>query len=133
MLRRYSLPLVLLAAMVPAVSASAQSGLQYWPSPTSAPAHTQHVQSFHTPHRVLYGQPMYYGNQLRSASVGSVYQGYAARRIATSSYGTRLPVWHDTTHLDYHGPSLVPHGSHFHFQPGHYDVHRTGHWDVYRH
>ena len=36
--------------------------------------------------------------------------------------------YHDTTHLDYHAPSLVPHGNHYDYRPGHYDVHRTGHW-----
>ncbi|TWT51433.1 hypothetical protein Pla22_42110 [Rubripirellula amarantea] len=36
--------------------------------------------------------------------------------------------YHDTTHLDYHAPSLQRHGNHFHYQPGHYDVHQTGHW-----
>ena len=42
-------------------------------------------------------------------------------------------TWHDTTHLDYHGPSLVPHRGHFDYVPGHYDVHRSGHWDTHRH
>ena len=41
--------------------------------------------------------------------------------------------WHDTSHLDYHGPSLVPHRGHFDYVPGHYDVHRTGHWDHHGH
>ena len=41
----------------------------------------------------------------------------------------RRPVWHDTTHLDYHGPSLQRHGNHYDYVPGHYDVHRSGHWD----
>ena len=35
---------------------------------------------------------------------------------------------HDTTHLDYHAPQIRRHGNHFHVQPGHYDVHRSGHW-----
>lgn len=38
------------------------------------------------------------------------------------------PVWHDTTHLDYHPGGYVPHGNHFDYQPGHYDLHQTGHW-----
>ena len=37
--------------------------------------------------------------------------------------------WHDTSHWDYHPPQLVPHGNHFHVQPGHYDWHQDGHWD----
>lgn len=30
-------------------------------------------------------------------------------------------------HYDYHAPSLVPHGNHYHYQPGHYDKHYGGH------
>jgi hypothetical protein len=36
--------------------------------------------------------------------------------------------YHDTTHLDYHRPTVIPHNGHFDYVPGHYDVHRTGHW-----
>jgi hypothetical protein len=38
------------------------------------------------------------------------------------------PVWHDTTHYDYHPGGFVPHGNHYHYIPGHYDLHRSGHW-----
>jgi len=41
--------------------------------------------------------------------------------------------WHNTTHLDYHALSLVPHRGHLDYVPGHYDVHRSGHWDIHRH
>ncbi|MCA9128738.1 MAG: hypothetical protein KDB22_16750 [Planctomycetales bacterium] len=92
-----------------------------------------------------YSQPYYgqgfYGNQLQSANLGTVYQGYSARINSGayySGYGNVLPshrvhqpVYHDTTHLDYHAPSVIRHGSHYDFVPGHYDVHRTGHWDYY--
>lgn len=44
------------------------------------------------------------------------------------SYGWRTPTYHDTTHLDYHAPTIRRHGNHLHVQPGHYDVHNTGHW-----
>ncbi len=40
----------------------------------------------------------------------------------------RRPVYHDTSHLDYHAPSINRHGNHYDYVPGHYDVHRTGHW-----
>jgi hypothetical protein len=40
----------------------------------------------------------------------------------------RQPTYHNTTHLDYHAPQLVPHNGHLDYVPGHYDVHRTGHW-----
>jgi hypothetical protein len=58
---------------------------------------------------------------------GAGYGGY-------QSYGGHVHrSWHDTTHLDYHAPSLVPHRGHFDYVPGHYDVHRTGHWDTHHH
>ncbi|MEO8271724.1 MAG: hypothetical protein ABI557_18520 [Aureliella sp.] len=44
-------------------------------------------------------------------------------------YQVRRPVYHDTTHLDYHAPSLQRHGFHYHVVPEHYDVHHTGHID----
>jgi hypothetical protein len=37
--------------------------------------------------------------------------------------------WHDTTHLDYHPGEYVRHRNHYHYVPGHYDVHNDGHWD----
>lgn len=39
------------------------------------------------------------------------------------------PVWHDTSHYHYHGPSAVRHRNHYHVVPGHYHLHRSGHWD----
>ena len=51
-------------------------------------------------------------------------RGFGVHGIHRSNRGG----FHDTTHLDYHPPQLVPHGNHFDVQPGHYDVHRTGHW-----
>lgn len=45
-------------------------------------------------------------------------------------YGSRFGhgFYHDTSHLDYHPTQIIPHGNHYHVQPGHYDLHRTGHW-----
>jgi hypothetical protein len=40
----------------------------------------------------------------------------------------RPPAYHDTTHYDYHPPTVYRHGSHYHVMPGHYDLHRSGHW-----
>ncbi len=65
------------------------------------------------------------------------YPGYGAGRVHRSFYGAGFGGghghghrrWHDTSHYDYHGPSLVPHGNHYDFVPGHYDFHRSGHWD----
>jgi hypothetical protein len=39
--------------------------------------------------------------------------------------------WHDTTHYDYHPGGYVPHFNHYHYAPGHYDLHRSGHWDAH--
>ena len=51
----------------------------------------------------------------------------AYRGVPLPSYGHR-GWYHDTTHLDYHPTEIRRHGNHYHVQPGHYDVHRSGHW-----
>jgi hypothetical protein len=38
------------------------------------------------------------------------------------------PTYHDTTHLHYHQGGYQQHGNHFHYVPGHYDVHQSGHY-----
>ncbi|MGL4514712.1 MAG: hypothetical protein ACRCT8_16615 [Lacipirellulaceae bacterium] len=72
--------------------------------------------------RVVVGYPGYGGGY------GSP---YGHRRVV--GYGGHghhgRSVWHDTSHYDWHGPSLQPHGNHFDYVPGHYDFHRDGHWD----
>ena len=68
----------------------------------------------------------HYGGYHTLPSYSSLYSGGLGYN---SGYQVRRPVYHDTTHLDYHGPSLQRHGLHFHVVPGHYDVHRTGHFD----
>ncbi|WP_442509007.1 hypothetical protein SH528x_000553 [Novipirellula sp. SH528] len=47
---------------------------------------------------------------------------------SSHGHGWGFPTYHDTSHLHYHAPQLQRHGNHFHIQPGHFDVHRTGHW-----
>jgi hypothetical protein len=39
--------------------------------------------------------------------------------------------WHDTTHYDYVAPRIVPHYNHFHYQPGGYILHQSGHYDLH--
>jgi len=39
------------------------------------------------------------------------------------------PRYHDTTHYDYHPTTVYRHRNHFHVQPGHFDLHQSGHWD----
>lgn len=63
---------------------------------------------------------------------GSAYYGYrTSSRGAYSSWGFSArprSYYHDTSHFDYHPPSLQRHRNHYHYVPGHYDYHRTGHW-----
>lgn len=72
-----------------------------------------------------------YGNMGRGYYGGSGFnQGFGGYPVYG---GHNHQVWHDTSHLDYHAPSLVPHRGHYDYVPGHYHLHRTGHWDVYHH
>ena len=47
-----------------------------------------------------------------------------------SHYGTPIRNYrsYSQPHLDYHGPSIVPHGNHLDYVPGHYDVHYGSHY-----
>lgn len=54
----------------------------------------------------------------------SYHPGYYGHRSHHGHHG----YYHDTTHLDYHPPQIVPHGNHYDYVPGHYDLHRSGHW-----
>ena len=38
------------------------------------------------------------------------------------------PTYHNTSHYDYHPGGFQQHGNHFHYVPGHYDFHQTGHY-----
>ena len=64
------------------------------------------------------------------SNYGSGYSGYGYQSVPVYQ-GHSQRVWHDTSHLDYHGPSLIRHRGHYDYVPGHYDVHRSGHWDRY--
>jgi len=70
-----------------------------------------------------YGYGGGYGSGI-SLSVGG------GRGVSFSSYRPvyRRPTWHDTSHLDYYRGGFVPHGYHYDYVPGHYRVHRTGHY-----
>jgi hypothetical protein len=76
-----------------------------------------------------YGYGGGYGYGGIGIRVGSHYPSYRV----PANYGSRYSAYrrgnyHDTSHLDYHPTEIRRHGSHFHVQPGHYDIHRTGHW-----
>jgi hypothetical protein len=67
------------------------------------------------------------------AHYGNHYGGY--RTVRYGLYGDGCygggHVWHDTSHYDYHPSEFVRHRNHYHFVPGHWDYHDTGHWDHY--
>ncbi len=58
---------------------------------------------------------------------------YAPQIYTYPGYPVHHQTWHDTSHYDYHPGGLQRHGNHFHYVPGHYDLHRTGHWDTHLH
>jgi hypothetical protein len=55
--------------------------------------------------------------------------------VARPSYGLGWygghydAVWHNTTHWDYHPGYYQRHFNHYHYVPGHFDLHRSGHFD----
>jgi len=56
---------------------------------------------------------------------------YGGRGISYGASYHRAPRrswYHDTSHYDYHPTQVIPHRNHYHVIPGHYDLHRTGHW-----
>lgn len=78
-----------------------------------------------------------FGSNCGPGGYGGYYGGgYGGGRSWSSfSYGSgslyrsgRNRVWHDTSHLHYHAPEIYRHRNHYHVTPGHYDVHRSGHW-----
>jgi hypothetical protein len=105
----------------------------------AAPAEAQGVHFGAGPVHVDAGYPhtSYYGSSyMRSAAgyYGRGWGGYGGYR--TNYNGNNYQPgwgghshWHDTTHHDYHPGGYVPHYNHYHYMPGHYDVHHSGHWD----
>lgn len=61
-----------------------------------------------------------YGYRSRGYDRG--YNGYGGYGFGNSWSGRS-----NRGHYDYHPTTIVPHGNHFHVQPGHYDFHRGGH------
>ncbi len=56
---------------------------------------------------------------------GHIHRGYNSVRFRSFN---NYPRYHNTSHFDYHGPSLQRHFNHYHYVPGHYDFHRSGHY-----
>ena len=43
-------------------------------------------------------------------------------------HGHPAYLWQQASHCDYQPPGLYRQGDHFHYVPGHYDLHGAGHW-----
>ncbi|QDT11078.1 hypothetical protein [Planctomycetes bacterium K23_9] len=69
-------------------------------------------------------RPVYHGGYGHSSHYRSSYRS-SYRPSYTPTYRSRF---HDTSHYDYHPTEIRRHGNHFDVVPGHYDLHRTGHW-----
>lgn len=82
------------------------------------------------PHRSFYGGGRSYGGGY-GHTVGYGNRGYnqSFYRGAHGGGHGGHGAWHNTSHYDWHAPSLRRHGNHFDLVPGHYDYHRTGHYD----
>jgi hypothetical protein len=68
--------------------------------------YSSHYGSYNNGHRA-YGPIVYPGSSLR--------------------YSSGFRGGYSQPHYDYHAPSLVPHRGHYHYQPGHYDLHYGRH------
>jgi len=123
-MRNFSIVLVVVAGLMFAPSAQAQRFSISFGSGYGGQSHYGHNHYnfnggyYRTPTRSNFSyysrgyQPSYYGGY-RSSNFGNY---------------NRYPVYHDTSHYDYHPGGFVPHGNHYHYQPGHYDYHQTGHY-----
>jgi hypothetical protein len=70
-----------------------------------------------------------YGAQVYGFTPQTIYHrpGFGASTVIVGGHNPY--VWHDESHLHYRPSRLVQHGNHFHYEPGQYEVHQTGHWD----
>ena len=81
----------------------------------------------------------YYGNSGYSRIGSGISIGYSNYSYPRSSFSigySSYPSYGYSSfssrssrrgHYDWHGPSLYPHGNHFHYVPGHWDYHRGRH------
>jgi len=79
----------------------------------------------------------YTPRQYNSLSYPRAYVGVPPYHIGTNyhsgyrgGYRSRYSggYYHDTSHFDYHAPTIYRHYNHYHVVPGHYDYHQSGHW-----
>jgi hypothetical protein len=79
---------------------------------------------------------LFAGNAMAQCGYGGFggyggYSGYGHGHSYGHSHVQPHTHWHDTSHWDYHPAQIVPHGNHYHVQPGHYHFHQTGHYDLH--
>jgi hypothetical protein len=81
-------------------------------------------------HRGHRGHGGWHGGGWGSGYSGGWGSGYSGGFSGRHFYygGPSHPVWHDTSHLHYYGPTLQRHGNHYHYIPAHTHIHRGGHW-----
>ncbi len=85
--------------------------------------------SFGRNHRTY--EPVYSHSSHGYGSGGLNYNRDVYRSTGNGDYYRTAPspTYHNTTHFDYHPTEVVRHRNHLDVQRGHYDLHRTGHWD----
>ena len=121
MLRQLWKPVILLAVLTVGLSATAQAQYGYRGNIYGGIGQGVYSRGVYTNG----GHGNYgYNNYARPHTS---YYGNNGGGFGFNGYG-RAPVWHDTTHYDYHPGGYVPHGNHIHYVPGHYDLHRSGHY-----
>ena len=69
-----------------------------------------------------------YAPQYVSSGYQNYQPSYQSYQSYQPSYGYGQSYYHNTSHYDYHAPSLQQHRNHYDVVPGHYDYHQTGHY-----
>lgn len=81
-----------------------------------------------------------YGGYGYGTGYGGIYGGYVQPYYGhihhgvnpyTATWGGGHLHWHDTSHYDYVPSRIIPHGNHYHVQPGGYIWHQQGHFDLH--
>jgi hypothetical protein len=77
-----------------------------------------------------YGYGGYSGYGGFSPGISLYSSGYRGYNVGYGGISLNVgsPRWHDTSHYDYHPGSFQRHRNHFHYVPGHDDLHRSGHF-----
>jgi len=113
----------LLVGCVAATSAEAGHGYGY-SNGGCQPSYNNYGNGYGTTYGNTFGSTYNNGYNGYGSTFGQSNYGYPTQGFSNYS---RQPTYHNTTHLDYHPPTAVRHNGHIDVQPGHYDVHQTGH------